>query len=40
MYQHTRFNNRNNIFQKVGKIKPECWDVKLSAIVTELNEFN
>ncbi|RCL42986.1 MAG: 5-formyltetrahydrofolate cyclo-ligase [Gammaproteobacteria bacterium] len=26
--------------QKVEKIKPECWDVKLSAIVTELNEFN
>jgi 5-formyltetrahydrofolate cyclo-ligase len=26
--------------QKVKKIKPENWDVKLSAIVTELNEFN
>ena len=26
--------------QKVKKIKPESWDVKLSAIVTELNEFN
>ena len=25
---------------KVEKIKPECWDVKLSAIVSELNEFN
>ena len=26
--------------QKVKKIKPENWDVKLSTIVTELNEFN
>jgi len=26
--------------QKVEKIKPESWDVKLSAVITELNEFN